>query len=309
MILTERELVDKIQQLVNDTNQTATAAMLGISRDTVRNSLKNKKPPSNKLVKALGVERVTLKNSPICLYKFTRFKIKPEDYPPIPSRGMPKGSGVFSTFDGMIPTLRSKGYTLQEIGNKCQVSRERIRQILNEYYPDKAQRPNCLVTRHTLASLIGCSRNLVICMEDEGIINPIRRGGLHLYDKKDVAKIKALIQARIESQRKPVIELTCEVCDAKFYRKSYLIRKTSPGRFCSRKCRGVFIGNNYGFKAHPKNRGHSGRGRKWDYDGIYKLRDETGWGALRISRALNMPLGTVDMILQKRERLNAKKEN
>lgn len=303
MITTEQDLITKIWKLVKATNQRATAAMLGISTPTLRSTLTGGCRPGNKLLKALGVERVTLKKAPVRLYQFTVFTIGPQDYPPLPKRGAHnKGSGVYSTFNGIIPTLRSEGTTLQEIGDRCGVSRERIRQILNEYYPENVQRSEHLVSRNAFAVLVGHSTELLRRMEDEGVLTPIHRGPFHLYDKRDADKIKARIEERIEAKRKPLIELTCEACGSKFRRKSYLIRKRSPGRFCSKKCVGAFSGNHYGFKAHPENITYGGRKRKWDYDEVYKLRDATGWGSVRIGRALGIPFCSVDSILQKRKR-------
>jgi len=218
-------------------------------------------------------------------------------------KGLPKkGSEIYIVFDGVIPELRASGYTLQEIGDKCGVTRERIRQILNQYYPDNAQRPNHLVSRNKFAVLVGHSLYLLSKMESEGLLSPIRRGSLRLYHKEDSDTVKALIQARLAAQRKPIIELTCEVCGSKFYRKSYRIRKNSPGRFCSKECLGVFLGNNYGFKAHPQNIAPYGAKRKWCYDEIYALRDKTGWGAVRIGRMLGIPHPSVYAILQKRKK-------
>ena len=220
-------------------------------------------------------------------------------------RGREKGTGIYTIFNGTIPALRSKGHTLQEIGDKCGVSRERIRQILNEYYPDSTHRPNHLLPRNAFAVLVGHSPVVLINMEHEGALKPICRGSLHLYHKEDVDIVRKLIQERLEAQqanRKPIIELTCEICGIKFYRKPYLIRKNSPGRFCSKKCLGVSTGNNYGFKAHPENIVHKGANRKWDYGEIYALRDKTGWGAVRIGRVLGIPYPSVDSILQRRRR-------
>lgn len=41
---------------------------------------------------------------------------------------------VYDTYDGLIAQWRGEGYTLQEIGNRVGVTRERIRQILNKYF-------------------------------------------------------------------------------------------------------------------------------------------------------------------------------
>ena len=209
--------------------------------------------------------------------------------------GTKRGAGVHAVFNGVIPALRSKGHTLQEIGDRCGVTRERIRQILRDYYPEKNQRPVYFITRKALSKLIKHSCGTIRDLENEGLLTPIKRGSLSLYHTKDIAKIQALVEERIISRRSPITELTCESCGVKFYRKySYFRSPHTTGRFCSHSCLGKF----YGFKAHPENIGR--KGKKWDYDKVYKIRDKTGWGAWRIGRELGIPPTTVSSILRAR---------
>jgi len=44
------------------------------------------------------------------------------------------------------------------------------------------------------------------------------------------------------------VELTCESCGNHFSKPIYQIRSSSPGRFCSRRCQGAFLGSHYGYK-------------------------------------------------------------
>ena len=83
------------------------------------------------------------------------------------------------------------------------------------------------------------------------------------------------------------IKIACDVCGKlKEYNAKWLIWQIERNRLsgehfsCSRKCRGIWH-------------------RKWDYTKVGQLRDETGWGSLRISRALQIPRGTVSNILSK----------
>jgi hypothetical protein len=50
------------------------------------------------------------------------------------------------------------------------------------------------------------------------------------------------------------------------------------------------------FKAHPEN---CGRHKQWDYSLVSKTRLETGYGARRLSKLLNIPDGTINGILGK----------
>ena len=96
------------------------------------------------------------------------------------------------------------------------------------------------------------------------------------------------------------IELRCEVCGERFYRKPYRITPDSPGRFCSNECKGSHVGTSVGF-------GGTGRGnwttgpKKWDYGKVYTLQDERGWGCNRISKELKIPESTVSFILHRRK--------
>ena len=53
--------------------------------------------------------------------------------------------------------------------------------------------------------------------------------------------------------------------------------------FHSRQCRGKFA-------------------RKWDWTQVYQLKDDLGYNGARISRALNIPLSTVSVILSRRSK-------
>lgn len=54
--------------------------------------------------------------------------------------------GVIELYNRLIPTLRQQGYSLAEIGERVGVSRERIRQILKQYYPESLY-PSTLKTK------------------------------------------------------------------------------------------------------------------------------------------------------------------
>ena len=44
--------------------------------------------------------------------------------------------GIYEKYGDTIATLRSEGRTLQQIGDRLGVTRERVRQVLREHFPD-----------------------------------------------------------------------------------------------------------------------------------------------------------------------------
>lgn len=100
------------------------------------------------------------------------------------------------------------------------------------------------------------------------------------------------------------IEVICDWCGKSFRRYARQVahelgEKGYQHIFCSRECFGHYAGVNYGFAVHPKNCSIKGCKRKWDWGKVQQLRETKSWGAVRISRALGMPVGTVGMILAK----------
>lgn len=67
--------------------------------------------------------------------------------------------GVRQIYDGTIAEMRKQGSTLEEIGNKCGVSRERIRQVLRKHYPENLH-PDGLST-HQLSEYLGVNCHTV----------------------------------------------------------------------------------------------------------------------------------------------------
>lgn len=205
-----------------------------------------------------------------------------------------KEQTVWEIYNGQVKSLRNRGLTLQAIGDRVGVTRERIRQILEEHYG--TTEISGFITRERLARLIGCSSSYLVSLEKRGVLNPIYRGSAYLYDREESEKA-ALAVAQMRQRR---VTLVCDECGRAFEReRSQVTFKTKKGQklwFCSRYCLGGYVGEHYGFAAHPENAG-GGLPRKWDWGKVYKLREETGWGAVRIGRALGIPQGTVSMIL------------
>ena len=72
--------------------------------------------------------------------------------------------------------------------------------------------------------------------------------------------------------------------------------------FCSQKCLAIWAGKHYGFAAHPENCGSGSRAPKYDYDIVWRKHLETGFGAKKLSRLLNIPVSSISVILWKKRR-------
>lgn len=208
---------------------------------------------------------------------------------------------VWETYNGQVKTLRNQGLTLQAIGNRIGVTRERVRQILEEHYG--TTKISGLIPRSQLGKLLGSSGTQLARLERQGVLDPIHIGRRYLYDRDEVEQAALLI---IQIRQATWIRFICPECGKVFERERSCVtyRTTRKGQehwFCSRQCLGKFVGRNYGFTAHPENvpKGAEHR-RKWDYEQVYKLREQMGWSGVRIGKTLGIPKGTVYMILGKR---------
>lgn len=191
-----------------------------------------------------------------------------------------------------ILELRKQGYSLDAIGEQCgHKSRQAVSLVLLKYvgHVQISER----VTRQEFARRVGHSMNMLVKLEKAGEVSVYQRGSRYFYNPQDVDTIKKLLDEMAAPVKK--VELTCIVCGRKFYRRPSGIRKGSPGLYCSNRCRGHDMGLKYGFGVHRKF-GH--RKRKWNYEEVWKLRDETHWSCSRIARWLKMPMGSVYIIVR-----------
>ncbi len=86
----------------------------------------------------------------------------------------------------IIWDLRQSGLSLQAIGDKFDITRERVRQILEEHY--ETTRIERLFPRGKVVEFIGCDVQRLANLEKEGKVNPIRSGGKHLYNFEEIKK-------------------------------------------------------------------------------------------------------------------------
>jgi len=171
---------------------------------------------------------------------------------------------LLSTVQAVVQMrIDNPGATLQDIGDKIGVSRQRVHRILEKHN---------LPTKHYSQKL--------------------------LYECSVCGKISSHEFCSIECQKKwHQIIVECTNCGKLFTRsESELLGHYRNSLFCSRECFGKWISERYGFKAHPEN---CGRHKQWDYSLVSKTRLETGYGARRLSRLLNIPDGTINGILGK----------
>lgn len=103
----------------------------------------------------------------------------------------------------------------------------------------------------------------------------------------------------VQSRQVPV---RCTECDKLFYlRQSEVLTRTAryDNLYCSRSCMGRVAGTKYGFTAHPENIALGSRRRKYDYDAIWATHIQTGLGARKLGRLLEIPAPSVESILRK----------
>lgn len=101
-----------------------------------------------------------------------------------------------------IYQMRQSGATLQQIANRCGISRERVRRLLIKYYG--STRIQDFLTMTELAHLAGCTQRYIYKLEQRGTIKPAKviGRGRTLWD----AETAATITLFIDSHR-------CRVCN------------------------------------------------------------------------------------------------
>lgn len=214
--------------------------------------------------------------------------------------------------------LRLRGRTYQYIAGKAGVSRQRIQQIIS---PPKHIR-DLVIERY--------NRHCDSCGIYVGVGGHIHhRDSNGEEDYNDTENLQLLcVSCHLRKHSKPpqyqcrncmkpirqgifcgnacfsqyhTVTLICSICSKPYSTTTSkaharITRNKSGFMYCSKKCYGVWFGKNYGRRKIPGD-------TKWDYEKIYKARDETGFGAVRLSRLLKIPQGTISVILWKRRKL------
>jgi len=123
---------------------------------------------------------------------------------------------------------RSKGKSLRQLGHMFNRSGERIRQVLAKYDLQVT-----LLAENTVAVKLGYPLAWLTQLRKEGIINPIKPGGLWLYSEEQVKQIPSLIAEmrkceRCGKLRPPGYSRFCRECSQ--YRKKTPLQYSKPGR-------------------------------------------------------------------------------
>lgn len=128
--------------------------------------------------------------------------------------------GVVDIYNGEIVAMRKEGNTLQSIGDKIGVTRERVRQILNEYYSG-TKMP--FLPEHQVAKICGCSDFTLAKIRKQGLVKPRRAGILHLYDRDEVERAYSAMQRNCAMCGTPIdrTHKFCVECSAKRRRNIY----------------------------------------------------------------------------------------
>lgn len=206
--------------------------------------------------------------------------------------------------------LRLEGRTYQYVADKAGLTRQRIQQILS---------PPAPIRDYVVQKYDGYCDNCGIYVGPGGHVHHEGTSGEEDYN--DLENLQLLcLSCHMKKHAKPpqfqcmncgkpirkgifcspkcfaqyhMATLICSYCGKTFSlntAKAYwrTVRSKSGLVFCNRICHGKWAGKNYGRK------------NKWDYEKIYKTRDDTGFGAIKLSRLLNIPVSSLTYILRKR---------
>ncbi len=126
---------------------------------------------------------------------------------------MPKNvrtESVIEFLDGDIKRLREAGYTLQQIAEKGGVTRERIRQIIERYYPGVEPK---LLLQSEVAKRFGVPRSTLEGFIERGLTHPIKRGSRYRYDDKALEEVKKALNTPCRICGQPIASGNTRLCE------------------------------------------------------------------------------------------------
>jgi len=119
---------------------------------------------------------------------------------------------VRQLFGGEIKRLREEGYSLQQIGEMVGVTRERVRQILNKYYP--GTKPKLLSTRQ-VAERSGVPESVIRKLRRSGLIHPARmarNSNSYRYEEKTLQEVKIALSRPCRICSNPILLGNMTLC-------------------------------------------------------------------------------------------------
>lgn len=121
-----------------------------------------------------------------------------------------KRKSVIELLDGSIKELREAGYSLEHIGKKGGVTKERMRQVIKKYYPGIKPK---LPTERQVAKMLVISPIVIVNFRNKGLIKPTKFGPLYRYDKKTINQLKKLLKKVCRICGKPLNSRRRTLCE------------------------------------------------------------------------------------------------
>lgn len=122
-----------------------------------------------------------------------------------------------------IASMRTEGFTLEDIGSEVGLTKERIRQILEKDYPSVKTES---LTERALAKLLGCSTGKLVRMRERGVISPRITGKRHstIYSPAEIKKAQKALKLNCAGCGRPLgpdRQIFCKECRKEYSRYPY----------------------------------------------------------------------------------------
>lgn len=117
---------------------------------------------------------------------------------------------VMELLDGEIKLLREAGYSLEQIAEKGGVTRERIRQIINRFYPGVKSK---LLSERQVAKTFGVSPSTISSLRRRGLIHPVKIGDTYRFDEKTVEEVKTALNRPCRICGTPIFPGNTKLCE------------------------------------------------------------------------------------------------
>lgn len=130
--------------------------------------------------------------------------------------------------------LKRRGYSLQWIGDRFGVTRERVRQILAKHYGEIHIE---LLPENKVARVIGCTVSRLKALKQKGILTPKHYGHAWLYKRDEMEKAILALQRNCQHCGQPILVgdggwKYCPECREEHKRYSYPFRTGEGKKKC-----------------------------------------------------------------------------